>query len=143
MFLKGERNGLRGFGGIRCPFKPQILSSTYIEKKKIIKFFALNMTIYKYFFKLKKKCIIFNLFDVVLFPLLFVLFLKTSKQRRGISICSPYVIAHCIHSPSLSSLLSFPLVASTLVSHHTSKHTLRVSKGDVIYAPIKFMNITP
>lgn len=86
MFLKGERNGLRGFGGIRCPFKPQILSSTYIEKKKIIKFFALNMTIYKYFFKLKKKCIIFNLFDVVLFPLLFVLFLKTSKQRRGISI---------------------------------------------------------
>lgn len=107
MFLKGERNGLRGFGGIRCPFKPQILSSTYIEKKKIIKFFALNMTIYKYFFKLKKKCIIFNLFDVVLFPLLFVLFLKTSKQRRGISIlltlrnCTLYPFPFPLLSPFL------------------------------------------
>lgn len=107
MFLKGERNGLRGFGGIRCPFKPQILNSTYIEKKKIIKFFALNMTIYKYFFKLKKKCIIFNLFDVVLFPLLFVLFLKTSKQRRGLSIlltlrnCTLYPFPFPLLSPFL------------------------------------------
>ena len=25
-FLKGERNGLRRFGGIRCPSKPQILN---------------------------------------------------------------------------------------------------------------------
>ena len=62
------------------------------------------MTIYKYFFKLKKKCIIFNLDDIVLFPLLSVLFLKTSKQRGGISIL--LTLRNCTLYPFSSPLLS-------------------------------------
>lgn len=136
MFDKGEERKVegRGRGDVfkgrekwfeeiwrdKMPSKPQILNfpqiggilrgrdSTYIKKKKkIIKFFALSMTIYKYFFKLKKKFIIFNLYDVVLFPLLSVLFLKTSKQKGGISIL--LTLFNCTLYP-----FSFPLLSPFL-----------------------------